>query len=115
MKYSNYLLLFIVTIVSIGCTQKRFDDDISEWDFDHHVRFEQKKLSDNRFYIKVHRFDNTHFPQLATFLLRQSFKVCQGYGYTIEVLDGVEAFDDKKARPNWIPPSLAANVECLSK
>ena len=109
------LFAFSASILLSGCAQTLSDENVSEWDFDHHVRFEQTKLSDTRYFVRVLRFDNTHFGQLATFLLRQSFKLCQGYGYSIEVLDGVELFDDKKARPNWIPPSLAANVECLPK
>ncbi|GAA5139992.1 hypothetical protein [Thalassotalea piscium] len=107
------LILFVLGLSLIGCAQFKNTQDVSEWDFDHQVRFEQTKLNDTSYSIKVLRHNDTHFAQLATFIVRHAYQLCQGYGYSIEILDGVETYDDKQARPNWIPPSLSANVECV--
>lgn len=110
------LILFIISgFLITGCAQLKGDQDRSEWDFDHKVRFEQKQLAQGSYSIKVLRNTDTHFGQLATFIVRHAYRLCQGYGYSIEILDGVETVDDKKARPNWIPPSLSAKVECAVK
>ncbi|GHE91671.1 hypothetical protein [Thalassotalea profundi] len=107
-------LLFWLTFVVLtaSCAQLTNQENLSEWDFDHQVRFQQNQLTENSYAITVLRHNDTHFAQLATFLLRHAYNLCQGYDYSLKIIDGVETFDDKKARPNWIPPSLSAKVEC---
>ncbi|XQW85640.1 hypothetical protein ACOYR1_02585 [Thalassotalea piscium] len=106
------VVLIIVSLLITSCAQLNNETNKSEWDFDHHVRFEQTQLTENSYKVKVLRHTDTHFAQLATFLVRHAYKLCQSYGYSIQILDGVETIDDKNARPHWIPPSLSAKVEC---
>ncbi len=84
----------------------------SQWDFDHQVQFKQTDLKDGKYYLQVITKQNTEFSKLATFLMRQSLRICKSYGFKIEVLEGVERFDDKLSFPNMIMPSLSANIEC---
>jgi len=111
--YKWLTLLAVFTLV--GCATPTVSTNQSEWDFDHEVRFEQKKLSDNKYHLVVISNDKTHFSRLATFLVRKSMDLCNQYGFKIEILSGVEGVDDRRGLPNMIMPSLAANVECPSK
>ncbi|WP_286233447.1 hypothetical protein [Thalassotalea sediminis] len=104
--------LFCIVIFITGCAS---NTSSSQFDFDHGVHFEQSLLEDGRYHFVVRAKEHTHFSRLATFLVRKSLEVCNAYGFKIEVLAGVEEYDDRVARPNYIIPSLAANVECPSK
>ncbi len=86
----------------------------SQWDFDHQVQFKQTDLDDGRYHLQVIAKQDVEFSKLATFLMRRSLRLCKSYGFKIEVLAGVEKFDDKLSFPNMIMPSLSANVECPS-
>lgn len=97
-----------------ACANTAKNSEHPQWDFDHNVQFQQKDLGDNRYYIKVVSTSKTRFSQLATFLMRKSLHICQSYGFKIEVLEGVEGFNDRRSFPNLIMDSLAANVECKS-
>lgn len=59
--------------------------------------------------------NKVNFERLATFLLRKSYSLCGGYHYKIEVIQGIEDFDDKRTMPNYIFPSLIAKIECQRK
>tara|TARA_R110000787_G_scaffold175574_3_gene287960 strand:- start:1548 stop:1889 length:342 start_codon:yes stop_codon:yes gene_type:complete len=87
----------------------------SQWDFDHQIQFKQTDLKDGKHHLQVIAKQNTEFSKLATFLMRQSLRICKSYGFKIEVLEGVERFDDKLSFPNMIMPSLSANIECPSQ
>jgi len=112
MKTVLVLLVFFIS----GCAQI-FDDkrsvvDGTIWDFDHSVQFEQHKNSDNSYSLTIRSTSKTRFSSLATFLVRQSFKLCRNYGFKIEVLDGVESYNDERYITSFIPASLQANIEC---
>ncbi len=85
-----------------------------QWDFDHNVQYRQIKLSDNKYHLVIVPQKRTPFSRLATFLLRRSKDMCGNYGYKIEVLDGVQGFNDKQGSPNYIWGSLEANIECVT-
>ena len=110
MKITAFLiiLLSISACSSLATTA----NGASEWDFDHQVQFKQTDLIDGKYHLQVITKQNTEFSKLATFLMRQSLRICKSYGFKIEVLEGVERFDDKLSFPNMILPSLSANIEC---
>ena len=109
------LLSLVVLCVSLSaCSNIDTEKVASRWDFDHDIQFKQTKLSENKYHLTVIPNSDTHFGELATFMMRQSYKICGTYGYTIEVLTGIEKFDDRKYSPNLIMPSLSANIECPS-
>lgn len=114
-KISQLLLSTILFSTISSCTslQKSISSDSATlWDFDHNVQFKKTKLSDRHFALEVIPNNKVGFEQLATFLLRKSYSLCGGYHYKIEMIQGIEGFDDKRAMPNYIFPSLIAKIEC---
>ncbi len=114
-KISQLLLCTILffTISSCASLQKSIGSNSTTlWDFDHNVQFKQTKLSDRHYTLEVIPNNKVDFEQLATFLLRKSYRLCGGYHYKIEMIQGIEGFDDKRAMPNYIFPSLIAKIEC---
>ena len=110
MKNSIYLLL---ALALTACTNNiERENGASQWDFDHQIQFKQTDLKNGKYHLQVIAKQNTEFSKLATFLMRQSLRICKSYGFKIEVLEGVERFDDKLSFPNMIMPSLSANIEC---
>ncbi|MDO6427210.1 hypothetical protein Q4489_09310 [Thalassotalea sp. 1_MG-2023] len=105
-----FIISLLITLSGCASTQSN-----SQFDFDHGVHFEQSTLDDGRVNIVVRAQEKIPFNRLATFLVRKSLDVCKSYGFKIEILRGVEEYDDRLAHPNYILPSLAANVECPSK
>lgn len=106
---------FTLTACSILDTKINVNDGHAQWDFDHNVQFRQTALAVDHYRIEVAATKKVKFERLATFLLRQSYSLCGHYGYTLEVLQGVEEFDDRFAAPNRILPSLIATVNCSLK
>jgi hypothetical protein len=83
-----------------------------EWDFDHNIQFRHTQLSTNSYQLEIIPNNKGKFERLAAFLLRKSHIICGKYHYKIEIIRGVEGFDDKRAMPNYITPSLIAKIEC---
>lgn len=106
------ILTFLLMGMLLGCTAHSGKNPSTQWDFDHNIVFEQKLIKPDFYYLKVHSTNKTHFSTLATFLMRRSLQLCKSYGFKIEVLQGVEGFNDSEALPNLIMGSLAANIEC---
>ncbi|SEL81904.1 hypothetical protein SAMN05216262_1242 [Colwellia chukchiensis] len=104
--------LLLATLISACASNTPTKNGASQWDFDHRVQFKQTALEDGKHHLQVIAKQDTEFSKLATFLMRQSLRICQSYGFKIEVLAGVERFDDKLSFPNMIMPSLSANIEC---
>jgi hypothetical protein len=120
MKRIIHILLLLLGYFSISActnlgTKQENHNDITQWDFDHHVHFTQTHLAENYFQLKIIPTNKVGFELLATFLLRQSYSLCQHYHYKLEIIQGIEGFDDKRAMPNYIHPSLIAKVECQPK
>lgn len=109
-----YFLIFLGVLHS-GCSNIEPQNGTSQWDFDHNVQFKQTKLSENKYHLQVISKSDTHFSKLATFMMRRSYEICGTYGFTIEVLKGIERFTDRQSFPNLIMPSLSANVKCPSQ
>jgi len=76
------------------------------------VQFIQTKLAKNSYQLEIIPSSKVNFERLATFLLRKSYRICQHYHYKLEIVQGIEGFDDRFAMPNYIFPSLIAKVEC---
>jgi len=110
------VLLSIMCVLALSsCANVEHFSGQPQWDFDHEVQYRESKLADNKYHVEVISRSDTHFATLATFLLRRSMEICQSYGFKIEVLKGVESFDDRQGLPNMIMPSLAVNLECPVK
>ena len=105
---------FLMILLSLSACSNiaTTNNGASQWDFDHQVQFKQSDLGNGKYHLQVIAKNNTEFSKLATFLMRQSLQICKSYCYKIEVLKGVERFDDKLSFPNMIMPSLSANIEC---
>ncbi|KXJ49823.1 MAG: hypothetical protein AXW17_02105 [Colwellia sp. Phe_37] len=109
-------LIVVTTLLLSACSsQQSLPNGASQWDFDHQVQFKQTDLKGGKHHLQVIAKQDTEFSKLATFLMRQSLRICKSYGFKIEVLEGVERFDDKLSFPNMIMPSLSANIECPSQ
>jgi len=106
------LTLAITCCTLSACSNINTEDGASQWDFDHSLQFKQTKLSENKYYLQVIPKSDTHFSKLATFMMRRSYDICGTYGFTIEVLRGIEKITDRQSFPNLIMPSLSANIEC---
>ena len=107
------LITLVTLILSVlACSSVAVPNGTSQWDFDHNVQFKQTKLSEYKYHLEVVAKLDTHFSQLATFMVRRAYDICNSYGYTIEVLKGVEAFDDRRSFPNLIMSSLSVNITC---
>ncbi len=105
-------VLIMAVLLLTACTSLNKADNNSQWDFDHELQFKEIKLADNKYHLEIIPKNDTHFGQLATFLMRRSYQLCGQYGYTLEILKGVEGFNDRVGLPHLIPSSLAANIEC---
>jgi len=109
---SLILLIVIFTLSACSSLTSNAENGASEWDFDHNLQFKQTKISDHKYHLMVISKSDTHFDKLATFMMRRSYEICGTYGFKIEVLKGVEKFNDRQSFPNLIIPSLSANIEC---
>lgn len=109
-------ILIVFMLCMTGCAHiLDGESEVSEgkiWDFDHQVQFEQHKISDNNYSLIVRSTNRTRFSTLSAFLVRQSFQICKTYGFKIEIVDGIETYNDEKYIKSFIPASLEANIEC---
>lgn len=109
------LTLIVYSLLLVACTSTDKSARTSEWDFDHHVRFEQKVLSNNSYQVTVLRNNDTHFAQLSMFILRHAKAICSGERYQLEILQGIEDFDDQRIAQSYIQPSMIANITCQNE
>ncbi len=108
-----FVLLVSFTFLLGGCASNvTTPNGASQWDFDHQLQYKKTELADGSYHIKVIAKYDTEFSKLAMFIMRKSLRLCGSYGFKIEVLEGVERFDQKLSFPNMLMPSLAANIEC---
>ena len=101
----------IASCANVKTNQARHNDGL-QWDFDHQVQFIQTTLEERYYQLEMIPNSRAGFGQLSAFLLRKSYNLCGSYHYNIEMIQGIEHFDDKRAMPNYIHPSLMAKVEC---
>ncbi len=97
-----------------ACSQRPFlmDGEQAYWDFDHQVQFKQRKLSQSSYHIEIIANKAASFERSAVFLLRRAQILCPSYGYSLQILDGVESYDHKRASPNLIMGNLKAKIDC---
>ena len=108
------LLLGFINITACANleTEINSNNGTVQWDFDHNVQFTQTTLAKSHYQLKIIPNNKVNFERLATFLLRKYYGLCQHYSYHLEIVQGIEEFNDKRAMPNYIFPSLIAKVEC---
>lgn len=108
------ILLFCLSLSACSSfgTKTSLNGGAVQWDFDHSVQFRQTKLSPNNYQLEIIPNNKVKFERLTVFLLRKSHEICGSYHYKIEIVQGVEGFDDKRIMPNYITPSLIAKLEC---
>ena len=83
-------------------------------DFDHQVQFSQTQINEHSYHLKVLRLNGASFETMSVFAFRKSFELCGHYGFNMEVIGGVELFNDRAAMPNKIFPALELNVHCAT-
>ena len=109
------MILFFIICNSLFACSGLTDNKIqntAQWDFDHQVQFIQTKLKKSSYQLEVIPNNSVGFEQSAMFLLRKSYQLCGNYHYKVEMIQGIEDFDDKRVMPNYIAPSLIAKVVC---
>ena len=115
-KKTITIMLVLSTIMLSGCTTMANDVPLgqarSEWDFDHQLQFKKTKFDDHHYKLEVIANNKVSFERLSAFLLRRSHLICGTYGYTLQLITGVESFDYPRASPNLIMPNLTAKLEC---
>lgn len=109
------IILLASAFVLSACSSTEKKIDHSQWDFDHHVRFEQKVISNNSYQVTVLRNNDTHFAQMSMFILRHAKTICSGKAYQLEIIQGVEDFDDRRVAKSYILPSMIANITCQNE
>ena len=113
----TYLTIMLSCCIILGActnvsTKEANNNGAAQWDFDHQLQFRQTTLENNSYQLEIIPNNRVSFERSATFLLRKSYRLCGSYHYKLEILRGIEGFDDKRAMPNYIFPSLIAKVEC---
>ncbi len=113
-RHAIIISCFCITFsaCSVLDTEKPFKNSSAQWDFDHSIQFRQVKIATNHYQLEIIPNNKVNFERLATFLLRKSYSLCGGYHYQMEMIQGIEGFDDKRAMPNYIFPSLIAKIKC---
>ena len=96
-------------------TPTAHNNGATQWDFDHGVQYRQTNLARKHYQLEVIPNKKVSFDRLSVFLLRKSYRLCGNYHYKLELIQGIEGFDDKHAMPNYIFPSLIAKIECNLK
>ncbi len=103
-----------VVILTLMFTVDLLAKTTRNYDFDHKVHYSQKDLGKGQYIITITSNHETPFEQQATFIMRFAYKLCQRYGFTLTMMQGVEGFDDKKVSPNYIQPALTVQLTCPS-
>ena len=85
-----------------------------QWDFDHKVSYKKTSLKNNQYLLEIMPKIKTTFNIMATFMIRKSYQLCHHQYYTLEILKGVQTFNDVQGAPNRIMSSLKAKITCKS-
>ena len=118
-KIAHVITVMCFCIALTACSnfssKNSFNNGSTQWDFDHRIQFRQTNLTTNHYQLEIIPNNKVNFERLTALLIRKSYLLCGSYHYKIEMIQGIEGFDDKRAMPNYIFPSLMANVECKPK
>jgi hypothetical protein len=114
MKKISAVLCILICSNFVACSSlaSKESENTPQWDFDHQLQFIQTELSKNSYQLEILHDNKANFQRLSALLLRRSYLICQGYGYKLTIMKGVESVDYKRASPNLIRSNLVANVEC---
>ena len=115
---SHLIIISSICLIISACSMGQISQSKNanlHWDFDHQLQFRQIKLTKNSYQLEVIPNNQNSFDGMAVFLLRKSQQLCQSSHYKLEVLHGIEGFNDRIAMPNYIFPSLVAKLACSSK
>ncbi len=107
---SSIIVLFMLLSGAVVAGEKE-----SNYDFNHKVHYKQKRIAPGQFQLELLTKEKTRFSQLATFLLRHAYNLCGGHEFELKILNGIEQFDDRNVSPNYIQPSLSAELVCPTK
>lgn len=109
-------LVAICTVIMAACatvpTDVKTGETKSSWDFDHKLQYKKTRIDDTHYHLEVITNNKTNFERMSAFLLRRSYLICGGYGYSLEFIKGVESFDFKRQSPNLIRSNLMAKLTC---
>ena len=94
------------------CAVTFADDETFERDFDHQVQFSLNKLEQGGYSLTVLRQNNANFKTMTVFVARKAYSICNGMGFQITYIDGMEEFDDKRVMKNRIFPPLKVKINC---
>ncbi len=103
--------LLFITFTSLATEQAPQNTSQTAWDFDHKLQFKQTQLS-NKFRLEVIPNNKINFERMAGFLLRKSLKLCQGKSYNLQIIKGIESYNDQAYFPNRLSRTLIAEITC---
>jgi len=116
LKINRAIFSVVFILFFGGCSHLSHKENTSngtlQWDFDHQVQYRKTQLEESLYLLEVVPNNEVSFDRLASFIIRKSYSLCGGYTYKLEMLKGIEEYNDKFARPHYIFPSLTARVEC---
>ncbi|WP_448212915.1 hypothetical protein [Colwellia sp. MEBiC06753] len=82
-------------------------------DLDHKVSYRLVETGQKQFDLEVLRLGGVRFEHMLTFATRKAYSLCGGAsGYSLTFVDGVETFDERRQKPNYIFPSLKVKIIC---
>jgi len=107
-------MLTIPVFNSVAAKQNSPITTQSSWDFDHKLQFKQSQLNNKKFRLEVVPNNKIDFERMAGFLLRKSLKLCQGTHYNLQIVKGIESYNDQEYFPNRLSGSLVAEITCVN-
>ena len=112
MKNRMLIILFQFGLVTACSVSAQQTEDRFMRDFDHNVQFSIENIDEKSHKLIVTRQGRASFEVMNVFATRKARQVCGKLGFKIKYLEGVELFDDKRAKPNYIFPSLRVDIRC---
>ncbi|MCH2058546.1 MAG: hypothetical protein MK214_18440 [Thalassotalea sp.] len=104
-------LLPLALIASFSVGAQKADSGFIR-DFEHSVQFSIENIDEKTHRLIVTRQGRASFEVMNVFATRKARQICGNLGFSIKYLEGVELFDDKRAKPNYIFPSLKVDIRC---
>lgn len=107
----SYLLLSLALFANNSFSEET-SKQVRSWDFDHEVTFNQTKINEQSYLLKIERQHDTSFSSASTFLFRKASLLCNKDNFKLEVISGIEAFTDTTINQNRVLPPLVVEVGC---
>lgn len=112
MKNRVLIILFQLTLITACSVSAQQTENRFMRDFDHNVQFSIENIDDKTHRLVVSRQGRASFEVMNVFATRKARQVCGKLGFSIKYVEGVELFDDKRSKPNYIFPSLSVEIKC---